>query len=413
MKRDQQQRQHRPPLTEVSIASDGGVPVGGAAVAGGSANGLRELMLDQSELERQLQQFTSSVLSQSPYPATPSASTTAARLLPAVLQLKKELLESQQGVFLLREENKALVAERERAAAEAERHAKELHKKARELDEALTAELEKARRNAEASEAESERLRAKLEEADEENALKLQSLRDEHAAKESELEEELKSRQAEIDRLNIELRKSESRLQQRQEEVKGRATGLEKDVDRLEKQLAVANNKLNAVRGEKLALRKQLASQQERLQQQEQTEVRQSISTADASCQTTEGGAEYRAAFEGSPAGVDTIADRLGRIRDAAERAALLQEYRREVSRLKADHEAEILSLETEHDESLQKVVAKAKNEVNSKTKEYKHRLSASYESKLAALEKKHREELERVSDISQESDEIAFLCYA
>jgi hypothetical protein len=90
-----------------------------------------------------------------------------------------------------------------------------------------------------------------------------------------------------------------------------------------------------------------------------------------------------------------TVTERLVRIRDAAERAALLQDSRREIDRLKAQHETEKESLKASHSESLKKVLHNAKSELSSKNKEYKRRLQSQYDAKVQMLESKHMKDLE------------------
>jgi hypothetical protein len=94
------------------------------------------------------------------------------------------------------------------------------------------------------------------------------------------------------------------------------------------------------------------------------------------------------------------VTERLGRIRDAAERAALLQDYRRDLDRIKTQHETEKEDLTASHNEKLKKVVHHAKTESQSRSKEYKRRLQAEYDAKVSALESKHMQELTRVRTV-------------
>jgi hypothetical protein len=94
------------------------------------------------------------------------------------------------------------------------------------------------------------------------------------------------------------------------------------------------------------------------------------------------------------------VTERLGRIRDAAERAALFKDYSRDLDRIKAQHETEKESLKTSHNEKMKNVVHNAKTELNSRSKEYKRRLQSEYDAKVAALESKHLQELTRVRTV-------------
>lgn len=95
------------------------------------------------------------------------------------------------------------------------------------------------------------------------------------------------------------------------------------------------------------------------------------------------------------------INDRLGRIRDAAERAAIAKESRREFSRIKAEHDAEIKRLMARHDQDLRDVLDETKSEVSARARETRRRLQAEYDTKLAHLERKYQAELARVRLIS------------
>jgi hypothetical protein len=93
------------------------------------------------------------------------------------------------------------------------------------------------------------------------------------------------------------------------------------------------------------------------------------------------------------------MSERLGRIRDAAERAAVVQDYRRELSRLKMEHDAYVRKLNLEHDAALRQVIQEAKSEVSTTTKKFKELLTNEYESKLEAFETRHQAELEGLKE--------------
>jgi hypothetical protein len=94
------------------------------------------------------------------------------------------------------------------------------------------------------------------------------------------------------------------------------------------------------------------------------------------------------------------VTERLGRIRDAAERAALFKDYSRDLDRIKAQHETEKESLKASHNEKMKNVVHNAKTELNSRSKEHKRRLQSEYDAKVSALESKHMQELTRVRTV-------------
>jgi outer membrane murein-binding lipoprotein Lpp len=93
-----------------------------------------------------------------------------------------------------------------------------------------------------------------------------------------------------------------------------------------------------------------------------------------------------------------SIADRLGRIRDAAERAQIESRFRREMSRLKQDHDEERQRLTLDYEEKLLKAADSADREIQCSLNEGMRKQKAEYESKLKELERKHIEELSKVS---------------
>lgn len=93
----------------------------------------------------------------------------------------------------------------------------------------------------------------------------------------------------------------------------------------------------------------------------------------------------------------ESIADRLVRIRDAAERAALVKEHQREIARLKAQHQKACQALVTQHEQRLEDAVNEAKSTLNDKNDIAVESLKSDLEIRLATIEKRHREEVKRV----------------
>jgi chromosome segregation ATPase len=91
------------------------------------------------------------------------------------------------------------------------------------------------------------------------------------------------------------------------------------------------------------------------------------------------------------------VPDRLGRIRDAAERSQLMQEHRREIARLKAEHEGERKRISEAHDQEIKEVFEEAKAEVSARARESRRRLKREFETKIAAMERSHQVELAKV----------------
>jgi hypothetical protein len=290
----------------------------------------------------------------------------------------------------------------------------------------------------------------------------------------AELEEELKaegiektkemsSLGLEIDRLNAMVKEQDRRGVKETAEASTNTVNLEKKVDSLETRLSQSNNKNNALRAEKLALRKELVQrhrshhdvecQTDSIIEVEVPPPTSKLIGVDACSQTTgsrptiqaatqttdrqtcDGGTQTNTTIDGPKSfgtqiGTPTattftatqsfgsqtlyedeaihsiapvsssgqnVTERLGRIRDAAERAALLQDYRRDLDRIKTQHETEKEDLTASHNEKLKKVVHQAKTESHSRSKEYKRRLQSEYDAKVSALESKHMQEVTRV----------------
>jgi hypothetical protein len=91
------------------------------------------------------------------------------------------------------------------------------------------------------------------------------------------------------------------------------------------------------------------------------------------------------------------VPDRLGRIRDAAERSQLMLEHRREIARLKAEHEGELKRLSDAHDQDIKDVFEEAKADVSVRARESRRRLKREFEAKIASMERSHQVEMAKV----------------
>jgi len=165
----------------------------------------------------------------------------------------------------------------------------------------------------------------------------------------------------------------------------GSESKLRDDVDRLQAALHKANTKCSELRMERSTLAKELAhAKHARTDDQSVFHHQQGSLYLGGEDTLTNGGDD------------DLIPDRLGRIRDAAERAVLVKEYRRELQRLKSEHEAEIKRLTARHDQDLKDVFEEAKSDVSARARENRRRLQGEYEAKVAALERRYQAELTR-----------------
>jgi hypothetical protein len=94
----------------------------------------------------------------------------------------------------------------------------------------------------------------------------------------------------------------------------------------------------------------------------------------------------------------DAIVDRLSRIRDATDRAALVKDHHREIARLKAQQESKINELIRRNEERLQKCLNATKSLLSAKHKETLEDLQLDFERSMIGMEKRHREEIVKVS---------------
>lgn len=101
---------------------------------------------------------------------------------------------------------------------------------------------------------------------------------------------------------------------------------------------------------------------------------------------------------EHSPAESLPIGERLVRIRDAAERASLVKEHQREISRLVAKHEAETKLLLEKFEKEKDSLLEEAMAEMNAGYKGLRQRLEAEHDKKMEKVERHFQSELERVS---------------
>jgi Skp family chaperone for outer membrane proteins len=91
------------------------------------------------------------------------------------------------------------------------------------------------------------------------------------------------------------------------------------------------------------------------------------------------------------------ITERLARIRDSSERAALIRTYTREISRLKEENEATAKTLESSHSEALGRARKHADLKLETRLHELKTSLNQEYDEKLEELESRHRQQVAEV----------------
>ena len=92
-----------------------------------------------------------------------------------------------------------------------------------------------------------------------------------------------------------------------------------------------------------------------------------------------------------------SIADRLARIRDSAERANLVRAHKREMARVKAEKEAQTKKLTTDHEDALRKALKQSEAKMNTRLTELKASLEQEYEEKLEEVESRYRKQISEV----------------
>jgi hypothetical protein len=250
--------------------------------------------------------------------------------------------------------------------------------------------------------------RMKLKQVATDSSQRVQSLQEQLSTTQANLQQELSSRRIDVDRLKAVQKEMELQSTKQSMESAVQIAQLKSELSKLEVSLKAATQQSTALRGEKMSLRKELALKVQQLQRYENISVSEVAIQTDTkelhdSSTQTEGVVEAPAPPSASVSVVSvgendgTMTDRLGRIRDAADRAALMQEYRRELSRIKADYQAEILKVEQTYNENLQRVIKEARAEVTAQTKEYKRQIKSEWDSKVASLDRKHQQEIKRV----------------
>jgi hypothetical protein len=91
------------------------------------------------------------------------------------------------------------------------------------------------------------------------------------------------------------------------------------------------------------------------------------------------------------------IGERLCRIRDAADRASLVKEHQREISRLVAEHELEKNTLQEKFENEKDKLLEDAMAEMNAGYKGLRRRIDKDNDKKMQEMDRQHRKEMKRV----------------
>jgi hypothetical protein len=92
-----------------------------------------------------------------------------------------------------------------------------------------------------------------------------------------------------------------------------------------------------------------------------------------------------------------SVADRLARMRDSAERAHLIKAHKRDIAHLKLDHEQRIQKLVNSHQEALRKAQKQADSQLTARMEELKKSLEEEYEEQVRDAEEQQREKFAEV----------------
>jgi hypothetical protein len=93
--------------------------------------------------------------------------------------------------------------------------------------------------------------------------------------------------------------------------------------------------------------------------------------------------------------------DRLGRIRDAAERASHIQQHQRDLARVVQEHQVELAKREQEFAAGKKQFIESTKVKFTNRCQELKQRLQAEFDGKMQELQRQHASEVKRVSPFS------------
>ena len=174
------------------------------------------------------------------------------------------------------------------------------------------------------------------------------------------------------------------------------------EIERLNSSLQKANEALHRLR-EELTPRVRSAIQNQQQQQQSTTNHQTFDGIQHASMMTAE------TAFGQPPTLDSAIADRMARLRDAAERAHLIRGHKRELARIKSDYDAKIRQLAIDHADALRKAAKQLDGRRKTELEALANTLNQQHESHLEEVEDEHQNclsQLQKEYGRSQEDSE-------
>lgn len=408
----------------------------------------RSLEKIPEQIPYQVEESASASLDDAPNPSPDDVARVHDSALQALIKLKEELTKAN-------EKNKTLARERDlfkQQLEEQEHMAKDVQDESMSVEESLKSENQNLTREKDELISEKKILQAKLQREKKEamnRKLAADNRQKELVKMKDELQEALANKEELSSDLGIitdkgsELEKENTQLRQ---QLKTRAN-TESTIDELRSQIDLKDNEISAIRltlaemkeekeqesrkykadrdASNLKLKEQHeASQKEvgllkialqeandlldksRLEMQSKARSSLRISSfspnskspatrTPTSIQFVAGGTSWKS----SPSATleNSVADRLARMRDSAERAHLIRFHKREIARMKQDKEQEITTLVESHKQALREASEQDDSKLNRRIEGVKLALKEEFEEKLKQTESRHKQKFSEV----------------
>ena len=206
------------------------------------------------------------------------------------------------------------------------------------------------------------------------------------------------------DQTTSERKRFEEELRNERKKLQELQASSDSEIGRLNSSLRKANEALHRLRAEitpKVRSAVQQASNSHPAVSFDGMQHTSIITTASSSAET---------AFGAPPTLDSAIADRLARLRDSAERAHLIRGHKREITRIKADRDATIQQLESDHADALRKATKQYEAKRKSEIEELTQKLVEQHECHVVEVEEEHQKRLVQLKKdygrSQEESDE-------
>lgn len=326
--------------------------------------------------------------------------------LQALVQMKEQLMKAQEANRALQHEKHELVQDRDAVKRQLQNYQMEQHEKVEGLSKDREEwvrernELELQLRNAAREKKESMHRKLAADNRQKEWKTQLDDIKEE--LEDARVQnKELASNLTRVQEANQSLQKENDDLTQQLESQMAadskKIRGLRLETEEKDTQIGELKETLETRNEEGERLRKKLLKYKEALKEaNEALKARPALKSPSRSGRSfASNGVRFQ---EDDGGGLDTsIADRLAKMRDSAERAHMIRVHKREVSRLKVDKESHLQKVVAEHEESIRKITKEATATLNAKLQEVKATLQEEYDEKTAELEKRHNQKFSEV----------------